>query len=235
MKLKIDTISRTCPEAEIFEALLSLDQQNILELGCGDAHLTRLIATTGHNRQITATEVDTIQHNNNLQIKDLPNVSFIFAGSEKIPAEDNSFDCVLMFKSFHHIPIDLMAQALEEIKRVSKQGALVYISEPLFSGEFNEILRLFHNEEQVREAAFSHIKQAVADKLLSLEKEIFFNTPVVFESFADYEQKVMAATHSNHQLSDELYYQVKQKFDQSFERNGGHFVVPIRVDLLKVI
>ena len=44
--------------------------QHILELGCGAANLTRLIASTGSNRKIIAAEVDKIQHEKNLKIDD---------------------------------------------------------------------------------------------------------------------------------------------------------------------
>ena len=232
MKIIINNIEKICPESEVFESVLSLDQQNILELGCGDAKLTRLIAQAGKGRTITAAEVDSLQHNKNLLINDLSNVSFMLAGSEKIPAVDKCFDTVFMFKSFHHVPVELMLQALQEIKRVLKPGGQVYISEPLFSGEFNELLSLFHNEEQVRQAAFSTIKQAVADKLFTLQEELFFNTPLCFDNFAQYEKRVIGATYSEHQLSDELYARVKQKFAQAFAKNKGNFIIPIRVDLL---
>ncbi len=76
---------------------MSLDGKKILELGCGKADLTRLIATTGSGREIMATEVDEIQHNHNLLIDDLPTVTFVKAGSEEIPSDDESFDVVFMF------------------------------------------------------------------------------------------------------------------------------------------
>ncbi|MBE9561264.1 MAG: class I SAM-dependent methyltransferase, partial [Proteobacteria bacterium] len=152
--MEISKITRTCPENEIYNELLKLDEKHILELGCGDAKITRAIATEGHDRQILATEVDEIQHKKNLLITDLKNVSFQLAGAESIPTSDNTFDVVFMFKSLHHVPVELMGQALVEIKRVLKPKGVAYISEPIFAGDFNEILRLFHDEEAVRKAAF---------------------------------------------------------------------------------
>lgn len=233
MKLKQTVIEKTCPEAEIFESVLTLDQNNILELGCGDAVTTRLIATTGVGRVVTATEVDTIQHEKNLLIDDLPNVDFILCGSEKIPASDNVFDIIFLFKSFHHVPEELMSQALDEIKRVLKPSGFVYISEPIFTGTLNDILRLFHDEEMVRQVAFNTVKTAVDDGRFSLVDELFFNAPVHFDHFEHYAEKVIGATHSDHRLSDELYAQVKQKFAQAYENNSGDFIAPIRVDLLQ--
>ncbi len=233
MKLKQTIIEKTCPEAEIFESVLTLDNQFILELGCGDAVTTRLIAETGKGRAVTATEVDIIQHTKNLLIDDLPNVDFVLCGSERIPVADNTFDTIFMFKSFHHVPKELMEQALDEVNRVLKPSGFVYISEPIFAGAFNEILRLFHDEEVVRQAAFDALQKAVDKGAFSLIDEIFFNAPVHFDHFGHYEEKVIGATHSDHNLSDELYAQVKQSFEQAYKLNNGDFNVPIRVDILQ--
>lgn len=235
MKLTTQKPVKTCPEPEVFESVLSLNDQNILELGCGDATLTRLIATTGKNRTITATEVDTIQHQKNLLIDDLPMVTFKLTGSEDIPAPENSFDTVFMFKSLHHVPVALMDQAIDEVKRVLKPNGLAYISEPVFSGHFNEVLRLFHDEETVRKAAFDAVKNAVESEKFALVDELFFNTPVIFENFIQFAEKVIGATHSQHNLSDKLLSEVEQKFNEFYSENGGNFLIPIRVDLLQKI
>ena len=72
MKLSPELIKKTCPEAEVFESVLSLDKQNILELGCGDAFTTRLIAMAGEGRSITAAEVDVIQHDKTYSLMIFP-------------------------------------------------------------------------------------------------------------------------------------------------------------------
>lgn len=233
MKISIQNVQKTCLENEIFESILSLDHQDILELGCGDATLTRLLATTGEGRKITAAEVDTIQHRKNLLVKDLPNVNFLFAGSEDIPASDNSIDTVFMFKSLHHVPVDAMDQALQEVARVLKPGGLAYISEPVFSGDFNEILRLFHDEEKVRHAAFGALQRVVNSQLLSLKQEFFFNTPISFENFKQFSDQVIGVSYNNYQINDELYGKIIWKFEQIISQNRGDFLTPVRVDLLQ--
>ena len=149
-------------ERDIYEQLLPLQGADILELGCGKAEKTRAISQNGKAQSITALEVDEIQHAANLRNNDLANVTFRLGGAEAIPAADESFDIVLMFKSLHHVPVERMDHAMAEICRVLKPGGLAYISEPVFAGEFNEILRLFHDEKAVREAAFSAVERAVA-------------------------------------------------------------------------
>ena len=233
MKISIDQIDINCPEAEIYNRLLSLDNKHILELGCGSAEITRNIATSGAGRKITALEVDEIAHEKNLQIRDLPNVTFAIAGAQEIPLADASVDVVFMFKSLHHVPLDLMDLSMREIKRVLKPGGLAYISEPVFAGDFNEILRLFHDEKKVREAAFNAVKKAVDAGLFSLVEETFFNSPMKFESFADFENKALKVTHTNHTLDENLYELVKQRFEHHLRDDGAHFLMPIRVDLLQ--
>jgi len=233
MKIAVEQIDINCPEAEIYNRLLSLDNKHILELGCGSAEITRNIASAGADRRITALEVDEVAHEKNLQITDLPNVTFAMAGAQEIPLEDESVDVVFMFKSLHHVPLDLMDPAMGEISRVLKPGGLAYISEPVFAGDFNEILRLFHDEQKVREAAFNTLKKAVDEGLFELVEETFFNSPMKFESFADFENNVLKATHTRHSLDDELYGLVKRRFERHLGDDGAHFLMPIRVDLLQ--
>lgn len=233
MKLSEANITRTCAEQEIYNELLCLDGKMILELGCGRAEITRALATEGHDRHICALEVDEIQHRANLAIDDLPNVEFIMAGAEKIPFADNSFDVVFMFKSLHHVPLPLMERALLEIRRVLRPGGYAYISEPLFAGDFNDLLKLFHNEQEVRLAAFEAVRLAVDLRLFSLACECFFNSPMHFENFADFDQKVLKVTHSDHRLSNGLYAEVKQQFERHMDESGAHFLMPVRIDLLR--
>ena len=225
--------TRICPEMDIVNERLSLDGITIVELGCGAAEITRVIATEGANRQVLALEVDEIQHAANQEITDLHNVEFRLAGAQAIPAADKSVDVVFMFKSLHHVPGALMAQSFAEIARVLKPGGAAYISEPIFAGNFNDILRLFHNEQAVREAAFDATHAAVESGVLELIEQLFFNTPLHFQDFADFEQKVIGVSHTQHQLSPEVYAQVAAEFASNMGSKGADFVAPMRVDLLR--
>ena len=220
-------------EVKLMLAELPFDGASVLELGCGKAEKTRLLAETGRLKEIVALEVDDIQHQRNLQIGDLPNVHFRHGGAEAIPAADNSFDIVLMFKSLHHVPMEHMNAALSEIARVLKPGGLAWISEPVFAGDLNEVFRLFHDEKIVREAAFAAIRKAVDDGRLRLEKQLFFNTRSFFESFDQFDRRMIQVTHTSHQLAPELYQRVKEKFESYLTPEGATFLNPQRVDLLR--
>jgi len=126
---------------------------------------------------VLALEVDSIQLAKNQALDTPDNIRFEYGGAENIPAMDASFDIVLMFRSLHHVPPQFMDDALSEIRRVLKPGGLAYISEPVYAGDFNEILRLFHDEETARAAAFAAEVKAVSMQALALVKQTFFLQP----------------------------------------------------------
>lgn len=220
-------------EVALMLSELPFDGATVLELGCGRAEKTRTLAQTGRPRQIIALEVDRIQHERNLQVTDLPGVSFRHGGAEAIPLDDASVDIVLMFKSLHHVPVASMDTALKEISRVLKPGGLAWISEPVYAGDLNEVFKLFHDEKVVREAAFAALCRAVGSGGLQLVRQLFFDTRSFFESFEHFDQRMIRVTHSDHRLSPDLYAQVRARFESFLGPQGASFLNPQRVDLLR--
>lgn len=233
MKLMTDiTQTPLVNEVKMMLDTLPFDGARVLELGCGRAEKTRLLAETRRMREIMALEVDEIQHAKNLLVADLPTVRFAHGGAEAIPAEDASVDIVLMFKSLHHVPVPLMDQALAEIARVLRPGGLAWISEPVYAGDLNEVFRLFHDEKLVREAAFAAVCRAVEHGPLRLQQQLFFNTRSFFENFEQFDTRMIQVTHTDHCLAPELYAAVREKFNSFMTPEGATFHTPQRVDLL---
>lgn len=222
-----------CREADVYSRMLPLAGASILELGCGRAEHTRAMATAHADTTFTALEVDTVQQERNVAGVRMSNVSFAIGGAEAIPAEASSFDVVMMFKSLHHVPKDNLDRALSEIHRVLVPGGLAYISEPVFAGEYNEIMRIFHDEERVRHAAFDALQRAIDGGLFALVDEHFFRSPLNFASFEDFEHRVIGVTHTQHHLSSEQYAAVRALFATHVRPDGACFEQPMRIDLLR--
>ena len=219
-----DQIKRTLP----------LEGARLLELGCGAAYTTRRLAESFPLREIVAMEVDRIQHEKNLLIPDLPGVDFRYGGAQKIELPDESVDAVIMLKSLHHVPEQDMEQALHEISRVLRPGGLAYISEPVYAGDFNAIMRLFHDEKAVREAAFNAVRHAVERGQFLLQEEFHFVSTTRFAGFEEFEHRILGATHSDFAIDDGLYQQIKQRFMPFIDADGvAEFLSPLRVDLLR--
>lgn len=233
MKIADPTQTQLVNEVQLLQQTLPLASASVLELGCGKAEKTRSLAENVPGIEIWALEVDEIQHQRNLAADTLPNIHFLRGGAEAIPLPAASIDVVLMFKSLHHVPLALMDDALTEIARVLRPGGLAWISEPVFAGDLNEVFRLFHDEQQVREAAFAAITKAVSQGVLASRQQLFFNTRSYFESFAQFDQRMIQVTHTNHQLAPDLYRRVQEKFESFMGEEGASFLNPQRVDLLQ--
>jgi SAM-dependent methyltransferase len=231
MRISDPQIHHVAYEEDILGELLRLEGATILELGCGKAEKTRIVAEKAAS--VLALEVDEIQLAKNLAITDLHNVRFARGGAENIPADDSNFDIVLMFKSLHHVPGELMDSVFLEIRRVLKPGGVAYISEPVYAGDFNQILKLFHDEKAVREAAFAAETRAVTSGRLTLVTQRFFLQPMHFADFGHFEQQVIKATHTEHRLSAETLEKVRSKFQGYMTPDGATFQMPIRVDLFR--
>lgn len=233
MKLNDPDAYETCYETEIIDRLIPVSGKRILELGCGKAWMTRLLMERFGAGEVVATEVDKIQHERNLRLTDLEGVTFQYGGAEAIDAADNSFDVVMMFKSLHHVPEELLSKALPEIKRVLRPGGLAYFSEPVFWGEFNEIMRLFHDEEVVRKTAFNALCNWADNGEMELVNEVFFQVPGHYLDWTDFEGRFLNVTHTEHQIDGALYQQIYAAFMAHMQGDGVHLLKPHRADLFR--
>ncbi len=233
MKINDVDAYRTATEVEVILSLIDLRGQRVLELGCGGAWMTRLLARELAPAHIVATEVDRIQLEKNLSITDLPTVTFRYGGAESIADADETYDAVFMFKSLHHVPMDLMAQALGEIHRVLKPGGKAYFSEPVYWGPFNDLLRLVHDECEVREAAFAALTHAVESGRFDLEAEVFFQVPDSYESWEVFENRFLKVTHTALDIDSARYEAIRQAFSRHLTPTGAYFLKPHRTDLLR--
>ena len=233
MQIQNPSAQTRCNELDLIGQHLPLAGATVLELGCGTARMTRLLVERFPIARLIATEVDQIQHAKNVASEHPATIEFREGGAQAIDLLDNSVDVVFMFKSLHHVPRELMAQALREIARVLKPNGLAWISEPVYAGAFNDIVRLFHDEKIVRELAFQALEQAVAAGELELVQQIFCNTETRFADFAEFETRIIKVTHTQHRLDDALYQQVQERFNTHVGAEGAKFPNPARFDVLR--
>lgn len=220
-------------ELQLLHSLVDLDQHpKIIELGCGAAQLSRSLLARFPACNVNALEVDERQHAKNLA-KPQDGLHFLQAGAQAIPFGAEQFDLALMLKSLHHIPLDLIDQALAEVWRVLRPGGLLYVLEPVFAGTHNEILRLFHDEEKVRAAALNALNRAVANGAWHQQAEVLFDMPVQYRDFADFEQRMIGVTYLNHSLDASTLAAVRSAFKQHMGPDGAYFERPTRVNLLR--
>jgi SAM-dependent methyltransferase len=131
------------------------------------------------------------------------------------------------------VPLDLLDAALAEVHRVLRPGGLLYVSEPVFAGALNEVMRLFHDEEVVRAAALAALHRAVASGAWEAVSETFFDVPVHYRDFAEFEQRMIGVTYLDHRFDAATLAAVRARFEPHLTADGAHFTRPMRVNLLK--
>jgi SAM-dependent methyltransferase len=220
-------------ELDLLETLVPLDGQRIVELGCGAAQLARALLQRHPSSHVTALEVDARQHAKNLAAPQ-PGLQFVEAGAQAVPADDASFDLALMLKSLHHVPGPLLATALAEAARVLRPGGHLYVSEPVYAGPFNEVVRLFNDEGVVRAAAQAALDAAlrsggpwtqVAERRFAMRSR--------FADFDDFEKRHMRPTFADHRIDEAKLAEVRAAFVPHCGPQGAHFLRPMHVRLLQ--
>ena len=219
-------------EFVLLARVVSLFGADVLDLGCGNGEMSRRALLEGGAARVVGLEMDDIQLSRNLAATLPRGLCFQRGGAEDTGFDAESFDVVTMFKSLHHVPVADMDRALAEIHRVLRPGGELYVSEPVFAGEFNEVMRLFHDEERVRAEALSALRRAVANGLFAERAEIHFMAPIGFRDFADFERRMMNVTHTRHAFDAALVARIKARFEEALASNGGCFMRPMRVNLL---
>ena len=221
-------------ELDVLADLIPLGKRDIIELGCGAAQLARSLLSRFPDSRVTGLEVDERQHAKNLASLQ-PGLSFVASGAQAIPFADASFDVALMLKSLHHVPMPLLEQALAEVGRVLRPRGHLYVSEPVYAGPFNEIIRLFNDEGIVRAAAQAAVDAAVQTGRWKQVVERRFEMPVVFKDFDDFEKRIMRPTFADHQIDDAKLAEVRAAFQPHLGAGGAHFQRPMHVRLLRRI
>ncbi len=219
-------------ELEVLESLVPLEDLRLIEAGCGQARMLRQLLQRHVRSQAWALEVDRIQHARNVaQPQD--RLTFVAAGAQSIPADDACFDLALMLKSLHHVPGPLMDTALEELARVVKPGGWLYVSEPVYDGALNEIVRLYNDEGVVRALAQDAVDRSVQCGRWRPVAERRFEMPAHFPDFAAFEQRMMRPTYADHRLDDAKVEAVRRAFEPHMTAQGASFTRPMHVRLLQ--
>jgi SAM-dependent methyltransferase len=233
MRLADPSATRLSTDLDVATTMLRFDGAAVLDLGCGAALFSRQLAMKNPTARFLALEVDAKAHAKNLASEKPANLTFGMGGAEAIPAEGESFDVVTMIKSLHHVPLDRLDDAMSEVRRVLKPGGYFFVLEPVFAGEHNEVMRVFHDEERVRIGAFEATRRAVSSGLFDLVEEAFFVTESKYADFEAFERKHIGVTHTEHRLTPEQLAEVKRRFARHMGPTGARLLAPMRVHLLR--
>lgn len=220
-------------ELDVLADLVPLAEQRIIELGCGNARLARSLVQRFAGSQVVGLEVDAVQHAKNLAAPQ-ERLLFMAGSAEAVPFPDASFDGALMLKSLHHVPLAAMDAALAEVARVVKPGGWFYVSEPIYGGALNQIVRLYNDEGTVRAAAQAALDRALAAGThWTAAAERRFAQPVRFKDWPEFAQRMLYPSFADHGITPALEARVRAAFGPHVGPEGAHFMRPMHVRLLR--
>lgn len=154
---------------------IAMDQcrgKNVLDIASGEGYGSALLATVAGNVTGVDISAEVVKEANQKYAAKFSNLQYLEGSTDKIPADDRSFDVVVSFETIEHH--DQHITMMQEIKRVLKPGGLLIISSPdklyysdkpgtvnpfhvkeLYKGEFENLLKeYFKSVDLYRQKAF---------------------------------------------------------------------------------
>lgn len=218
--------AQVSPHLDIASALLPLNDSEILSLTIGAGDIAPAIAVAVKTATVTVVELHSVTEDP----PPLSNLTYKAGDADRIPAEDESFDIVIVNGVLSRVEDDRRAPVLREIRRVLRPGGFAYIAEPAPGGAFNEITRVFKDEKQDRLTAFELIRGTVSSGAMVLVSQKFFQMPVTIADFAAVERGYIPP---GVRVSGGQKAEAQKKFERHMGPKGATFQIPTRIDLLQ--
>lgn len=215
-------------ELEVVARCGALDQVQVLEVGCGKARTARALLQRHPKARIMGLEphAELVEGH---AARPQAGLTVLPGRGEALPFANHSFDHVWLLKSLHHIPDPDMA--LAEASRVLRPGAWLYVSEPVYEGDLNDLVCLYNDEGVVRVRAQQALDALAMRPVWRQQVRWPFVQPVHFADAQDFERRMMgdALAHLRHDpvAARGLCERVHAAYAPHQTSDGAHFVRPM--------
>lgn len=217
--------------ADVIVETLDLEGKHVIDVGCGDGHLCRLMAR--HGAQVLGVECSPRQLAKAWAAEKVGRERIVEGVGQDLPAETASTDIVVFFNSLHHIPGDCMAAALSEADRVLKVGGQVYVSEPVAEGLFFETCKPIDDETRVRAQALAALRSAAG---LEMVEEFTYLHTVTMKTYEALRERIISANSEREAKFAAMDGEMRALFAANGRLNGNggmDFDQPMRVNILR--
>jgi ubiquinone/menaquinone biosynthesis C-methylase UbiE len=191
----------------------------VIDLGCGEGKFTR--GLKGLFSDVTGLDVKERKIKEAAQkAKELcVDVNFITSSAETIPFEAEHFESVIFSNSLHHMPNP--AAAAQEALRVLRNGGLLYVMEPVPSGNYHDATCLVNDETLVRTQAYEALLALSGAKE---EKEILYRAPRRFDNFEEWRDDQIDRDPKRQVFFDRDPARVRSTFETNPDHQDGKLV-----------
>ncbi len=217
---------------DVLLGTLTLSGKRVLDVGCGDGALARLMA--GHGAQVTGIECSPRQLAKAHAAPPAEGATVVEGVAQALPAADGSVDVVVFFNSLHHVPAEFMDKALAEAARALVPGGVLFVSEPLAEGDFFQLVRSVDDETDVRAKAYAAL-QAVERHGLRMEEEFVNLHPMRFDGLDGVRERIVSANAERERLFAEKEGELTVAFLHLgvADGTGRLFLQPTRINILR--
>jgi ubiquinone/menaquinone biosynthesis C-methylase UbiE len=202
----------------------------VIDLGCGEGKFTRGLCALFP--EVTGLDVKEgkIAYANDKAREEGVNAKFVAGSAQAIPFGEGHFDAVIFSNSLHHMPDP--AAALKEALRTLRAGGLLYVMEPVPSGNYHDATCLVNDETQVRTQAYEAMLAMTGARE---EKEILYRAPRRFAGFDDWRDEQIDRDPKRQAFFDKDPEKVRATFEGHAEREDGKLVFDqvFRVNILR--
>jgi ubiquinone/menaquinone biosynthesis C-methylase UbiE len=210
----------------LLETVGQVSGLEIVDIGCGEGHLTRALAALG--ARVTGcdpfiSETGWTSHNRG-------SYRLVKASADALPMPDAAADLVLFVFSLHHVPGPKLDAALAEARRVLRPSGRLYIAEPIAEGPHQYVMELFHDETLVRKAAAEALSRSARPRFAA-DRISRYIDPRRFTDFDDFAGRMIANMRFNGYTEEAVRAPaVRDRFAETFAAQGGKFDQPVRID-----
>ncbi len=219
--------------SEFLLEVIQLRGRVVLDVGCGDGALTRLMA--GRGAIVTGLEPNPARIDAARAFPHVGGETYLVAGAQNLPAGDATVDLVVFSNSLHHVPVEDQQRALEEAARVLRPGGIVFVAEPLAEGAHFELVRNFDDETEIRAKAYEALNAVQDEGALVEEREVVMTAPIRYASFEEFRDRVVAIEPARAAVARQKDALLRDAFLRlgAPDGDGRLFDQPVRVTVLR--
>lgn len=217
---------------DVMRDAVPLSGASVLDIGCGNGRITRLIAACGAH--VTGIDPGKSQIEKALSEPRIGDERYVMGSAENLPVADQSADIVFFFNSLHHVPEAAMDAALDEAKRALKPQGWLFIAEPLAEGPQFELQKPYNDETEVRARAYEAIGRAKTRGFSDIS-ESRYGADGKHESFEAYRENSISINPKRAKVFAEREAEIRARFEKYGDKraDGWHFPNLIRVNVLR--
>ena len=176
-------------------------------------------------------EPDPVQSRKNANAATVANVGYAQAGAAKMPLEPDSVDGLVFSNSLHHIHAPHYEQVFDEAMRVLNDRGWLYIKEPVANGTHNYVMSLFHDETEVRLAAYNALVK-YALPVFGKAREIFYDVDRTYRNFDEFASRYEGLGYNNYTSASVRDPLVQSRFEEQRNSHGSYTLTqPMRVNV----